>query len=219
VTARRAGGRDLLPDPDPAAELEALVAAQAAVRICSASLRGSPTSRGKGGPLSWAEWFAIACARVAHARASGADRLEASILAGLQDRYDRILARGRAANPPPPRPPGPASPAQAIAGGVPVGPAGRPPWRGLEVPGGPAGPTDQQSGRARHPHGLAAAEDLGVLADPGRRAGVPDRALLYLDRAQAGRQSSGRLAPTVRGRSMDASSSTLLNSYRRRCSR
>jgi hypothetical protein len=106
VTARRAGGRDLLPDPDPAAELEALVAAQAAVRICSASLRGSPTSRGKGGPLSWAEWFAIACARVAHARASGADRLEASILAGLQDRYDRILARGRAANPPPPRPPG-----------------------------------------------------------------------------------------------------------------
>jgi transposase len=33
VTARRAGGRDLLPDPDPAAELEAIVAAQAAVIV------------------------------------------------------------------------------------------------------------------------------------------------------------------------------------------
>src|SRR6266511_2120062 len=61
---------------------------------------------GQGWAAELGEWFTIACAQAASARDSGADRLQATILAGLQDRYDRILAAGRAANPPPPRPPG-----------------------------------------------------------------------------------------------------------------
>ncbi len=61
---------------------------------------------GQGWAAELAEWFTIACAKAADARDSGADRLEATVLAGLRDRYDRILAAGRAANPPPPRPPG-----------------------------------------------------------------------------------------------------------------
>src|SRR6266536_4187684 len=61
---------------------------------------------GQGWAAELAEWFAIACAKAADARDSGADRLEATVLAGLRDRYDRILAAGRAANPPPPCPPG-----------------------------------------------------------------------------------------------------------------
>jgi transposase len=61
---------------------------------------------GQGWAAELAEWFAIACGQAAAAREAGADRLAATILAGLQDRYDRILATGRAANPPPPRPPG-----------------------------------------------------------------------------------------------------------------
>jgi transposase len=83
---------------------------KAAHALCGAhllrELEGITDQPGQGWAAELAEWFAIACARAAHARASGADRLEASILAGLQDRYDRILAKGRGANPPPPRPPG-----------------------------------------------------------------------------------------------------------------
>jgi hypothetical protein len=45
-------------------------------------------------------------AKATLARDAGTDRLEATILAGLIDRYDHILATGRAANPPPPRLPG-----------------------------------------------------------------------------------------------------------------
>jgi transposase len=61
---------------------------------------------GQGWAAELAEWFAIACAQATSARNAGVDRLAATILAGLQDRYDRILATGRAANPVPPRPPG-----------------------------------------------------------------------------------------------------------------
>ena len=61
---------------------------------------------GQGWAAELGEWFTIACAQAASARDSGAGRLQATILAGLQDRYDRILATGRAANPVPPRPPG-----------------------------------------------------------------------------------------------------------------
>jgi transposase len=61
---------------------------------------------GQGWAAELAEWFTIACAQAASVRNAGADRLTATILAGLQDRYDHILATGRAANPPPPRPPG-----------------------------------------------------------------------------------------------------------------
>jgi transposase len=61
---------------------------------------------GQGWAAELGEWFTIACAQAALARDAGADRLQATVLAGLTDRYDRILATGRAANPPPPRPPG-----------------------------------------------------------------------------------------------------------------
>ena len=61
---------------------------------------------GQGWAAELAEWFTIACAKTTHARDSGADRLQATVLAGLTDRYDCILATGRAANPLPPRPPG-----------------------------------------------------------------------------------------------------------------
>jgi transposase len=61
---------------------------------------------GQGWAAELAEWFSIACGQAAAARDAGADRLQATILAGLTDRYDHILATGRAANPLPPRPPG-----------------------------------------------------------------------------------------------------------------
>jgi transposase len=61
---------------------------------------------GQGWAAELAEWFTIACAQAAAARDAGADRLAPWVLAGLQDRYDRVLATGRAANPPPSRPPG-----------------------------------------------------------------------------------------------------------------
>jgi transposase len=61
---------------------------------------------GQGWAAELAEWFTIACATAAAARDASADRLQATIVAGLRDRYDHILATGRAANPPPPRPPG-----------------------------------------------------------------------------------------------------------------
>jgi transposase len=61
---------------------------------------------GQGWAAELAEWFAIACAQAAGSRDAGADRLAATILAGLRGRYDHILATGRAANPLTPRPPG-----------------------------------------------------------------------------------------------------------------
>jgi transposase len=60
---------------------------------------------GQGWAAELAEWFAIACAQAVAARDAGADRLAPAVLARLTDRYDRILAAGRAANSPPPRPP------------------------------------------------------------------------------------------------------------------
>jgi transposase len=61
---------------------------------------------GQGWAAELGEWFTIACAKTTDARDAGADRLEPAVMAGLCDRYDRILAKGRAANPPPPRLPG-----------------------------------------------------------------------------------------------------------------
>jgi transposase len=61
---------------------------------------------GQGWAAELGEWFSIACGQAALARDAGADRLEPAVLAGLCDRYDDILAKGRAANPPAPRPPG-----------------------------------------------------------------------------------------------------------------
>ncbi len=78
--------------------------------LCAAhllrELEAAAELEGQGWAAELAEWFAIACAQAAGARDAGADRLEATIVAGLRDRYDRILAKGRAANPLPSRPPG-----------------------------------------------------------------------------------------------------------------
>jgi transposase len=78
--------------------------------LCAAhllrELEGICDEPGQGWATELAEWFAIACGQAALARDAGADRLEPAVLAGLTDRYDRILGRGRAANPLPPRPPG-----------------------------------------------------------------------------------------------------------------
>jgi transposase len=61
---------------------------------------------GQGWAGEMAEWLSMACGQAATARAGGADRLDAAVLQGLQGRYEQILAKGRAANPPTPRPPG-----------------------------------------------------------------------------------------------------------------
>jgi transposase len=78
--------------------------------LCAAhllrELEGITDEPGQGWAGELAEWFTVACGQAAAARDAGADRLEATILAGLRDRYDHILAKGRAANPLPPRPPG-----------------------------------------------------------------------------------------------------------------
>jgi len=78
--------------------------------LCAAhllrELEGVAELPGQGWATELAEWFTIACGQAALARAAGADRLAPALLAGLTDRYDRILATGRAANPPSPRPPG-----------------------------------------------------------------------------------------------------------------
>jgi len=74
---------------------------QATHALCAAhlgrELEQAAEAPGQGWAAELAEWFAIACAQAASARDAGADRLAATSLAGLQDRYDRILATGRAA--------------------------------------------------------------------------------------------------------------------------
>jgi transposase len=83
---------------------------QATHALCAAhllrELEAITDEPGQGWAAELAEWFAMACAQAASARDSAADRLAPAVLAGLRDRYDRILATGRAANPPMPRPPG-----------------------------------------------------------------------------------------------------------------
>ncbi len=78
--------------------------------LCAAhlvrELEGIGEEPGQGWAAELAEWFAIACGQTATARAAGAERLAAAVAAGLRERDDRILAAGRAANPPPRRPPG-----------------------------------------------------------------------------------------------------------------
>jgi transposase len=78
--------------------------------LCAAhllrELEGICDQPGQGWAAELGEWFTIACATTTSARDRGADQLQPAVLAGLQDRYGRILASGRAANPVPPRPPG-----------------------------------------------------------------------------------------------------------------
>jgi transposase len=83
---------------------------QATHALCAAhllrELEGIADEPGQGWAAELGEWFTIACGQATLARDADTDRLEATVLAGLIDRYDHILATGRATNPPPPRPPG-----------------------------------------------------------------------------------------------------------------
>ena len=83
---------------------------QATHALCAAhllrELEAAAELPGQGWAAELAEWFTIACGQATGARDAGAERLAPGVLAGLRDRYDHILATGRAANPPPPRPPG-----------------------------------------------------------------------------------------------------------------
>jgi transposase len=83
---------------------------QATHALCAAhllrELEGIAALPGQGWAAELAEWFAIACGQAAAARDAGAERLAPAVLARLRDRYDHILATGRAANPAPTRPPG-----------------------------------------------------------------------------------------------------------------
>jgi transposase len=76
---------------------------QATHALCAAHLLRELEAAAELPEQGWAaelaEWFTIACGQAALARAAGADRLAPALLAGLTDRYDRILATGRAANP------------------------------------------------------------------------------------------------------------------------
>ncbi len=53
-----------------------------------------------------AEWLSLARAAATRARDAGAERVDPGVVAGLLGRYDQIIAKGCAANPPPARHPG-----------------------------------------------------------------------------------------------------------------
>jgi transposase len=133
------------------------------------------------------------------ARAAGLRRVDDQARARLHARYERPVADGQAANPPPTgQEPASKSRTRALfARRPPAGPAGRPPRGGAAVAGRQPRAVHQQPGRARSQDGEAAAEDLRLLAHPGRGRGVPDRALLHRYRPQARRQSPGRPAAAV----------------------
>jgi transposase len=83
---------------------------QAAHALCNAhhlrELEEAAALPGQGWAAEMAEWLSVAHAAATRARDAGADRVEAKLLAGLLGRYDQIIAKGHAANPPAPRPPG-----------------------------------------------------------------------------------------------------------------
>jgi transposase len=77
--------------------------------VCAAhrlrELEEAATEPGQGWAGELAEWLTIAIGTAAQARAGGAERLDAAIVAHLLGRYDQVIATGHAANPqPPPRP-------------------------------------------------------------------------------------------------------------------
>jgi len=83
---------------------------QATHALCAAhlvrELEEAAELPGQGWAAELAEWFTIAIGITSDARTAGANHLDATTLQALLGRYDRILATGHAANPPPPRPPG-----------------------------------------------------------------------------------------------------------------
>jgi transposase len=78
--------------------------------LCNAhhlrELDAAAAEAGQGWAAEMAEWLSVARAAAARARDAGADRVEGEMLKGLLGRYEQIIAKGHAANPPPPRPPG-----------------------------------------------------------------------------------------------------------------
>jgi transposase len=61
---------------------------------------------GQGWAGELAEWLTIARTTATGARQAGAGAVDPAAMAGLLDGYGQIIAKGRAANPPPARPPG-----------------------------------------------------------------------------------------------------------------
>ena len=61
---------------------------------------------GQGWAAELSEGLSVARLQAERARDAGQACLDAQVLAGLQGRYGEIIAKGHAANPPPPRPPG-----------------------------------------------------------------------------------------------------------------
>ena len=78
--------------------------------LCNAhhlrELEAAATWPGQGWAAEMAEWLSVAHAATASARDAGADRVDPGVVAGLLGRYDQIIAKGQAANPPPARRPG-----------------------------------------------------------------------------------------------------------------
>jgi transposase len=78
--------------------------------LCNAhhlrELDAAAAEPGQGWAAEMAEWLSVARAAAERARDAGAARIEPRVLAGLLGRYSEIIAKGRAANPPPPRLPG-----------------------------------------------------------------------------------------------------------------
>jgi hypothetical protein len=137
------------------------------------------------------------------ARQAGSGQVDEAARARLMARYERLLADGERANPPPrPR----------------RGDRGRR-WQRRSPAAGLLAPLDATVTRCcgswttcgcRSPttrpnvtcNGEAAAEDLRVLAHARGRRGVPGPAQLPVHRPQAGPEPAGRAPPAVRGQSL-----------------
>jgi transposase len=83
---------------------------QATHALCNAhhlrELEEAAALPGQGWAAEMAEWLSVAHAAATRARDVGADRVDPGVVAGLLCRYDQIIAKGHAANPPPARRPG-----------------------------------------------------------------------------------------------------------------
>ncbi len=199
--------------------------ARAAHALCGAHLlreldeaAGQP---GQGWAGELAEWLSVAAGQAAGARAAGAERLDPGVVDRLLGRYDQLLAKAHAANPPPPRRPGRRGRPKRSAAVCLLARLDthrdevcrflvdlRVPFSNNQAERDIRMVKLQQkiSGCWRTPAGAQA-----------RRAGIPDRALLRLDRAQARRQPLGRPAPTIRGQRLAPRPLTPLSSYSWSC--
>jgi Transposase IS66 family len=137
--------------------------------------------------------------------------VDQGVLAGLLGRYDRIIAKGRATNPPPARPPG-------HRGRIKQPPAANLLER-LDARRGAVCPflvdlrvpfSNNQAERDIRIVKLAQ-KISGCWANPARCAGLPAAALLPVDRSQAWHEPAGDPASAVRGRCVDARSGTVVN--------